>query len=217
MAAQEYQRCYTNAQCMAPPDFLLGLEAYVCMEFFCVTRPLKKLSDKMLSPFEVVTRPGSHSYTLHLPNSMCLVYPVFHVSMLEPHTPNTIPGCIQLPPPPETIDGKEHFEINAIHDSAIICCYCMLLHYLVEWKGYKETGKGLKWVSAEDIQAPDALTDFHALNPDKPGPIDKLVASDYVRFRLSNLLTDAHLVVLTMLIYLLPSLLPIPLALVISK
>ena len=69
--------------------------------------------------------------------------------------------------------------INAIHDSAIIHCYHMPLRYLVEWKGYKETSEGLKWVSTEDIQVPDALADFHALNPDKPSPINKLVASDY--------------------------------------
>ena len=55
----------------------------------------------------------------------------------------------------------------------------MPLQYIVEWKGYKETGEGLEWVSAKDIQVPDALMDFHTLNPDKPGPIDKLVASDY--------------------------------------
>ena len=51
----------------------------------------------------------------------------------------------------------------------------MPLCYLVEWKGNKETGEGLEWVSAEDIQMPDALTDFHMSNPDKPGPINKLV------------------------------------------
>ena len=99
--------------------------------------------------------------------------------MLEPHTLNTIPGRIQSPPLPETIDSKEHFKINAICDSAIVCCYRMPLHYLVEWKGYKEIGKGLEWVSTEDIQAPDTLADFHTLNPDKPGPINKFIASNY--------------------------------------
>ena len=133
----------------------------------------------MLGPFEVVAQPGSHSYTLHLPNSMCLVHSVFHISMLKPHTPNVIPGHIQSPPLPETIDGEEHFKINAICESTIIYRYCMLLHYLIEWKGYEETGEGLEWVSAKDIQVSDALTDFHTLNSDKPGPIDKLVASDY--------------------------------------
>ena len=55
----------------------------------------------------------------------------------------------------------------------------MLLHYLVEWKGYEETGKDLKWVSADDLNAPDAIASFHTLNPDNPGPFDKLIASDY--------------------------------------
>ena len=184
MAAQEYQHRYANTHRMAPPDFLLWSEAYVCTVFFHVTHPSKKLSDKMSGPFEVVAQLGSHSYTLRCPNSMCLIHPVFHVSMLEPHTLITIPGCVQSPPPPETMDGKEHFEINAIHDSVIVCCYHMPLCYLVKWKGYEETSKGLEWVSTEDIQVPDALTDFHALNPDKPGPIDKLVASDHCRGRL---------------------------------
>ena len=99
--------------------------------------------------------------------------------MLKPHTLNTISSHVQSPPLPETINGEEHFEINAIHDSTIVRHYRMLLCYLVEWKGYEETSEGLEWVSAEDIQVPDALTDFHALNPEKPSPIDKLIASDY--------------------------------------
>jgi hypothetical protein len=110
---------------------------------------------------------------------MCLVHFVFHVAMLKPAVPNTIPGRIQSPPLPETIDGEEHYEITAMHDSAISKCYHMPLCYLVEWKGYEETGEGLEWISADDLNAPDAIADFHLLNPDKPGPIEKLLVSDY--------------------------------------
>jgi hypothetical protein len=99
--------------------------------------------------------------------------------MLEPVVLNTIPSCIQSPPPPETIDSKEHYEITAIRDSTISKRYCMPLCYLVEWKGYEETGKGLEWISADDLNAPDAIADLHLLNPDKPSPIKKLLASDY--------------------------------------
>ena len=43
---------------------------------------------------------------------------------------------------------------------------------------------GFVWVSwlsisADNLNAPDAIADFHSLNPDKPGPVDKLVAADY--------------------------------------
>ena len=55
----------------------------------------------------------------------------------------------------------------------------MPLHYLVEWKGYEETSEGLKWVSTDDLNTSDAIADFHSLNPNKPGPDDKLIASDY--------------------------------------
>jgi hypothetical protein len=57
--------------------------------------------------------------------------------------------------------------------------YRMPLHYLVKWKGYEETSKSLEWISADDLNAPDTITDFHLLNPDKPGPIETLLASDY--------------------------------------
>ena len=56
----------------------------------------------------------------------------------------------------------------------------MLLRYLVKWKDYGEkTSEGLEWVSADDLNAPDAIADFHSLNPDKPGPVNKLIASNY--------------------------------------
>ena len=126
------------------PEFPLGSEAYVHVEYFHVTHPSKKLTDKMAGPFELITHPGFHSYTLHLSKNMHLEHPVFHVAMLEPAVPNTIPGHIQSLPPPESIDDKEHYKINAIHDSAIVCCYQIPLHYSVEWKAYKETSEGLE-------------------------------------------------------------------------
>ena len=54
VAMQEYQCRYANMHRMALPDFLLGSEMYVHVEFFHVTGPSKKLSDKMSGPFEVV-------------------------------------------------------------------------------------------------------------------------------------------------------------------
>ena len=77
----------------------------------------------MAGPFKVIAHPGSHSYTLCLPKNMCLVHPIFHVAMLEPTVPNTIPGHTQSLPPPETIDGEEHYEINTIRSSTIVFCY----------------------------------------------------------------------------------------------
>ena len=55
MAMQEYQHRYVNVQHMALPNFPLGSEVYICVEFFRVTHLSKKLSDKMLGPFKVST------------------------------------------------------------------------------------------------------------------------------------------------------------------
>ena len=61
------------------------------------TWPSKKLSDKFLGPFEILAQHGSHSYTLRLPDSIRGVHPIFHVSMLEPATPNEIPNRVSSP------------------------------------------------------------------------------------------------------------------------
>ena len=56
------------------------------------TQPSKKLAEKFLGPFEILAQVGSISFTLHLPNSMHGIHPVFHISMLEPSTPNEFPN-----------------------------------------------------------------------------------------------------------------------------
>jgi hypothetical protein len=89
------QQCYqgpADAQRTLLPDFQVGQFVQVCTEFFCSTHPSKKLSEKYLGPFEIIAKVSSQSFTLHLPNTMCAVHPVFHVSQLKVATPNTIPN-----------------------------------------------------------------------------------------------------------------------------
>ena len=73
------------------PEFPIGSRAYIKAQFFCTIRPSKKLADKFLGPYEVIAQLGIHSITLRLLDSLHAVHPVFHVSMLEPATPNMIP------------------------------------------------------------------------------------------------------------------------------
>ena len=87
------------------------------VQFCHTTHPSKKLADKFLGPYEVIAQPGTHLVMLRLLDNLCAVHPVFHVSMLEPATLNTIPNQVQPPPPPVFIDGKLEFEIAEILDS----------------------------------------------------------------------------------------------------
>src|ERR1700678_4635290 len=81
---------------MSAPLFKVGQQAFVKAKFFCSTRPSAKLSDKFLGPFDIIAQTGSHSVTLRLPDTIHGVHPIFHVSMLEPATPNKIPNRTHL-------------------------------------------------------------------------------------------------------------------------
>jgi len=119
-AQQRYQKS-TDAQRFPAPDFKVGDKVFVKAQFFRTTWPLKKLSEKYLRPYEIISQPGTLSFTLRLPESMRSVHLVFHVSMLEPATSNTFSKRIQLAPAPVIIDGEPEYEISQIVDSKIDC------------------------------------------------------------------------------------------------
>jgi len=54
-----------------------------------------------------------------LPESMCSVYPVFHVSILKSATSNTFSKRIQLAPSLVIIDREPEYEISQIVNSKI--------------------------------------------------------------------------------------------------
>ena len=117
--AQKHYHIPADAKQMVPPAFTIGQQAFVKAKFFRTTQPSKKLSDKFLGPFEILAQHGSHSYTLQLPDSICGVHPVFHVSMLEPAMPNKIPNWVNSPPPPIEVQGELEYEIAEVLDSKI--------------------------------------------------------------------------------------------------
>ncbi|KAJ8506975.1 hypothetical protein ONZ45_g10598 [Pleurotus djamor] len=154
------------------PDFKVGDEVFLKSKFFKVTRPLKKLADKNLGPYKILERVGYSSFLVQLPDNFKGVHPVFHVSMMEPHTQNTIPNREPPPPPPIAVDASLEYEVKAILDSKWDrrkkkCP----LHYLVEWEGYANTAEATTWEPANAVaNAKEAVADFHHLNPGKPGP-----------------------------------------------
>ena len=104
---------------------------------------------------------------------MRAIHPVFHVSMLEPSTPNSIPERIQPPPPPVLIDGEPKYEISEILDSKLgnRRRVCKLL-YLVKWSGYEGTNEETSWLPANELaHATNIISNFHLKYPSKPGPL----------------------------------------------
>jgi hypothetical protein len=111
---------------------------FVKAKFFRTTRPAKKLSEKYLGPYEIIAQPGTLSFTVKLPEHLHAVHPVFHISMLEPATPNSIPGRAQSPPPPVEVEGEIEYEVSEIADSKFDRRRKVPLQYLVRWEGYKD-------------------------------------------------------------------------------
>jgi len=171
--AQLHYQGLADARCTPALDFKVGDQVYVKAKYFRSTRPSKKLSEKNLGPYNIIAQVGSLSFTLHLPDSMHTVHPVFHVSQLEPAIPNTIPDQIQPPPPPVEVDGEPEFEISEILDSKVDRRRksCKLL-YLVCWSGYKGTDEETSWLLATELgNATELLENYHVQYLDKPRPL----------------------------------------------
>jgi hypothetical protein len=164
------QACYqgpADKRWAPAPEFSVGSEAYVHAEFFHVTQPSKKLTDKYLGPFKIIAQPGLSSFTLVLPDHMHTVHPVFHVSMLKLHTPSSIPHQTSTPPPPVKVVGEPEYEIEHILDKKINQWWHDKLIYIVKWLGNDKTSE---LPSTELANAQELVTEFHSMHLDKPGP-----------------------------------------------
>jgi hypothetical protein len=174
--AQKRYQGPADARRAPPPIIQVGNQVFIKLDHIQTTRPSRKLAEKYLGPFEIITKPSCQSYTLRLPQHLCSNHPVFHVSQLQPLKPNVIPNWTQPPPPPLAVDSELEYEIAEVLDSKIDNCRrtCKLL-YLVRWSGYEGTDEETSWVLATELEhAQEVVTDFHAWYPSKPGPFSPL-------------------------------------------
>src|SRR5258708_3499386 len=142
-------------------------------KFFRTNQPSKKLGEKNLGLYEIIGTPGSHSFTLRLPQHFWAVHPVFHVSQLELATPNPFPLWTQPPPPPVEVDGQVEFEVSEVLDSKWDHHFRgkNTLQYLVRWASYEGTDKETMWIAADNLEHALELTSlFHQRYLHKPGP-----------------------------------------------
>ena len=161
---------------MAAPILEIGSIAYVLAKHIRTTRPTKKFAEKYLGPFTVIERVSPLAYQLELPNYMSQIHPVFHISQLEPATPNEIPYRSDSPPPPVEVEGELEYEISDILDSKIDKRrrHSPLLYY-VRFLGYEGTDEETSWILATELgHAQELIADFYRAYPDKPGPLAEL-------------------------------------------
>lgn len=171
--AQKRYQIQADKSRIPAPEFQIGERAFVKAEHIRTTRPTRKFSERYLGPFEIIARPGSHSYTLRLSKDLRGIHPVFHVSQLEPHFPDNIPHRTQTPPGPVELDDDsddEHYEVAEILDSKYDKRHAIQLRYRIRWMGYEGTDEEFEWISATDIHADELVSDYHARYSDRAGP-----------------------------------------------
>ncbi|MBW0492871.1 hypothetical protein O181_032586 [Austropuccinia psidii MF-1] len=159
---------YADRNREIPPEFQPGDKVWPASKNIKTTRPTKENSERWLGPFEFLKKIGSHKYHLRLPQQWKSVYPVFHVSLLEPVKLSTILNLHQLPPPPFIVEEQKEGEVAQVLDSNL---KRGTLWYLVEWKGFNEDPERTAWEPASSLtNSPDLVKDFHTLYPEKPFP-----------------------------------------------
>ena len=94
--------------------------------------PSKKLLPKRYGPFVIKTVLSKLSYTLKLPKTW-KIHPTFHATELTSYHENEIYGKNFTDPPPDIIDNKEEYEVDAILNDKMSRGKRL---YLVAWKGY---------------------------------------------------------------------------------
>jgi len=170
--AQKHYQGPVDHQRSPMPDFKIGEQVFVRAEYINTTWLSKKLSEKYLGPFDIIARPGTHSITIHLPDHLCTIHPVFHVSQLELATLNQIPNRTQPPPPLVEINNKLKYEISEILNSKIDNRRRCKLLYFVYWAGYEGTDEETSWLPATKLNhTQELITDFYSHYPRKPGPL----------------------------------------------
>jgi len=170
--AQRQYKPFADFRRQQLPDFQAGQSVFVKSQYFRTTHPSKKLSEKYLGPYEIIAQPGPQSFTLRLPETIRAVHPVFHVSMLEPATPNTFQQHFEPLLAPVIVNGEPEYEISKIVDSKIDRQRACKLLYKVIWLGYEDTDNDSEWLPATELEhAKELVNDFHLKYPAKPGPL----------------------------------------------
>lgn len=158
--AQERMARFYDERHGDTPAFAVNDKVFLEATNIQTDRPLRKLSPKRLGPFRITEVISTHAYRLELPTTM-KIHNVFHVSLLTRHKPNTIAGRDFPEPPPDIVEGEEHYEVDKILNSRYIGNE---LQYLVRWVGYDQGEDS--WEPAEFLEdAPEKVTEFHARFP----------------------------------------------------
>ena len=162
LANQDTMCKWADAKRKTQPQLNVGDKVWLSTKHLKIARPSKKLSQKFLGPFAIVSLVGTRAVRLELPDHMA-VHPVFHVSLIEPYVESSLLNREQRPPSPVLVNDEEEYEVEKILDSRR---FRGKLQYLIRWLGYGNESDS--WEPVTNVNAPDLVKDFHDQYPNKP-------------------------------------------------
>jgi len=124
---------YANERRIEGPILKEGDKVYLVRRNIKSDKPSKKLDAVKLGPFKIKKKKGPVSFELELPKNM-RVHPVFHISLLEPATPDAM---LQTTAP--SIDPEYQEPIYAVETIIGDKLVSGQRLYHVKWKGYSHT------------------------------------------------------------------------------
>jgi len=134
-------------------------------KFIKTTHPSKKLSEKFLGLFEVSDKLGLHSYHVKLPHHLRAIHPVFHISQLEPASPNQIPNHTENPPFPIKLNQTLEFKVAQVLNSKFNRHRKDPLLYYIQWSGYENTADEYSWLTTSNLKnTTELVANFHRLS-----------------------------------------------------
>jgi Chromo (CHRromatin Organisation MOdifier) domain len=142
---------------MALPSIEKDDSVYLLRKFIKTQKPSDKLDHKKLDPFKVLKKILNNVFELQLPSGM-KIHNVFHISLLEKFSTNTLRPSISEPPIIE-IDNENYYKVDEIFSHRT---KRRKTQYLVRWTGYPSLEN--TWESEDNLtHASDALQVYKAI------------------------------------------------------
>jgi hypothetical protein len=164
----EAQHHMTRAQTLwiehrTTPKYKEGDQPWLKGRNLHTEQPTAKLAPQRHGPFMIKQVMSPASYCLNLPLQW-KIHPVFHIDLLTPYHKTEVHGVNYQCPPPELIDKKEEYKVEAILDLRRTGRGCKL-QYLIKWKGYSNANN--QWEDYKNVTADNLVCQFQQHNPTK--------------------------------------------------
>jgi hypothetical protein len=163
--AQDRFRLHADRSRINHP-FIVGDNVWLLTKNLQTTRPTNKLDYRKIGPFPIIAKINDVAFRLKLPPTF-KIHDVFHVSLLEPHISNTIPGRIPPPPPSFQVEGEKLWTISKLLDIRRVG---RGWKYLVDYEGYGPSDRQWVLLSWLEDTCWNEFLEFHRRHPDKPKP-----------------------------------------------